>query len=75
MQFKFARFLVPFCRNFYLKLQYWGFYKTKRCAEFSNFRVISMRFAFFLRFSVRCLYISLCGHLRLENMQISYDNL
>ena len=37
------------------------FYKGKRFAVFRNFRVISMRFAVFLCYSVRYLYVFLCG--------------
>ena len=37
------------------------FYKTKRFAVFRNFRVISMRFAVFLCYSVRYLRVFLCG--------------
>ena len=37
------------------------FYKGKRFAVFRNFRVISMRFAVFLRYSVRYLHVFLCG--------------
>ena len=37
------------------------FYKTKQFAVFRNFRVISMRFAVFLCYSVLCLYVFLCG--------------
>ena len=37
------------------------FYKTRRFAVFRNFRVISMLFAVFLCYSVRCLYVFLYG--------------
>ena len=37
------------------------FYKRKRFAVFRNFRVISMRFAVFLCYSVRYLHVFLCG--------------
>ena len=35
--------------------------QTERFAAFRNFRVISLRFAVFLCYSVRCLYVILCG--------------
>ena len=37
------------------------FYKTKRFAVIRNFRVISTRFAGFVCYSVRYLYVFLCG--------------
>ena len=37
------------------------FRKTKRLGVFRNFGVISMRFAVLLCYSVRCLYVFLCG--------------
>ena len=36
------------------------FYKTKQFVVCRNFRVISMRFAVFLCFSVHCLHVFLC---------------
>ena len=41
------------------------FYKTRRFAVFRHFRVISMRFAVFLCYSVWCLYLilSVLGYL------------
>lgn len=55
----FARFLVRFCGHVYFKLRYCGFKKTNRFAVFRNFRVISMLFAVFFCYSVRCLYVFL----------------
>ena len=49
---------MRFCGDFYFKLR---FYKTKRFAVIRNFRVISTRFAGFLCYSVRYLYVFLCG--------------
>ena len=37
------------------------FYKTKRFVVFKNLGVISMWFAVFLCYSVRCLYVLLCS--------------
>ena len=50
----FIRFLVRFCGNIYVKLLYHDFTKP------SSLRVISMRFAVFLCYSVRCLFVILC---------------
>ena len=57
----FARFLVRFFGHFYFKLRYCGFYKTKRFAVFRNFQVTPMRLAVSLCYSVRCLFVILCG--------------
>ena len=58
----FPRFLVWFCGNFYFNLRYCRqFHKTKRFVVFRNFGVFSMQFAFFLCYSVQCLYIYLCS--------------
>ena len=56
-------FAVRFCGNYYFKLRYCQFYKTKQFAVLRNFRVISMQFAVFLRYSVWCLYVipRFCG--------------
>ena len=51
----FVRFLVRFCGNIYVKLRYYDFTKP------SGLRVISMRFAVFLCYSVRCLFVILFG--------------
>ena len=55
-----SRFLVRFCGNLSFKLRYWGFTKPSGFAVFRNFRVIFMRFAVFLCYSVRCLEVILC---------------
>ena len=43
------------------KVAVFRFYKTMPFAVFRNFRVISMRFAVFLCYSLRCLYVFLCA--------------
>ena len=40
----------------YVVILHYEFYKTKQFVVFRNVQVISMQFAFFLCFSVRCLH-------------------
>ena len=54
----FARFLVQFCRNFFLSCRIEILQNQAVCDIYIiNFGVISMRFAVFLCYSVRCLYV------------------
>ena len=58
---RFCSIFGAILRKYLFQVAVLRFYKTKRFAVFKNFRVISMRFAVFLCYSVRCLYVILCA--------------